>query len=296
MESSPASMSGITATLKKLAVHAPHAGITFSLALFPGTSDNSLREGVVSRLGIPLKYPDGSDSFYVTDGRPSGTVIPLCADALPADMFVAVHLNARPDDPERPPSGVSSSDHAAPTAAPGSPAVLAMAPTTALATTPAAAPAAAPAISIVSPKAVSSPLRRQPTLRKITPVYAATRLQASMRGKAARRKMAHILCEKGTHGLLNRCCHLPDECLSLANRLKLTRWLPGYMNKYDRVQGKPPGDEVVYGMAKMSRLSTVCTAIVALAPAATCPSTSHLYHLTGAPNSLTSPSCGLVPL
>ena len=86
-----------TAAIKSLNVHAPATG-TFSMALFPGTSEEALRKALAGRLRLPPSYEDGSDSFYLTDGPADGMVFTMSADGLPDKAHVTVHIHPPPVD------------------------------------------------------------------------------------------------------------------------------------------------------------------------------------------------------
>ena len=60
-----------------------HRGTTFTLKLFPGTSDSALRSAVAGRLRLPVQLSDGSESFYLSDRADGDSIVPLCADGLP---------------------------------------------------------------------------------------------------------------------------------------------------------------------------------------------------------------------
>ena len=85
------------AAAKSLKVHA--AGMSFSMALFPGTSDQALRCALAGRLRLPPSYEDGSDSFYLTDGPADGMVFTLSAEGLPDKANVTIHIHPPPPEP-----------------------------------------------------------------------------------------------------------------------------------------------------------------------------------------------------
>ena len=53
------------------------AGVTFSVALVPGMSDDTLRGAIAGRVqGLPSRHTDGSASFYLTNS--DGLDVPSC--------------------------------------------------------------------------------------------------------------------------------------------------------------------------------------------------------------------------
>jgi hypothetical protein len=70
-----------TTSTKKLTVL--FQDTTFTVKLFPGTSDRALRAAIANRLRLPVQYCDGSESFYLSDCADYDSLVPLCADGLP---------------------------------------------------------------------------------------------------------------------------------------------------------------------------------------------------------------------
>jgi hypothetical protein len=70
-----------TTSAKKLTVL--FQDTTFTVKLFPGTSDRALRAAIANRLRLPVQYCDGSESFYLSDCADYDSLVPLCADGLP---------------------------------------------------------------------------------------------------------------------------------------------------------------------------------------------------------------------
>lgn len=89
---------------------------------------------------------------------------------------------------------------------------------------------------------------------------AVLKLQAAIRGHAARSRahkvmLAHLAADRARWG---QCVFLRDAFHDLVEYFHLARFLPGHVTKYERVQPHDEDDEQnkLYGMAKMSRLST----------------------------------------
>ena len=86
-------------TPKKLTIQVPHVGVAYTFALLSGVSNKALRIAIASRVRMPLAHDDGSETFYLTDGPPNGTVFPVCAEGLPDGASLTMHVHPPPADP-----------------------------------------------------------------------------------------------------------------------------------------------------------------------------------------------------
>ena len=240
--------------MKTLTVHAPHAGLTMTIGLYAGTGDKALVRALASRVRLPPSYDDGSDSFFLTDGPAQDSMLmPLCADGLPDGKTLTLHVNP-------PPTVHRGLRHSA-ESGPSQPM---METASAPAGAPAGAPASAPAAAIVAEATVLSvdgtlaPDKSDEQDAGLGVLKAATKLQSSMRAVLTRRRIAKELQAKRrrSHVCGEFGVFMLDSFYEIVERLHLSKWLPGFISPYDRVGHKERDDDALYGMERMSRLST----------------------------------------
>ena len=216
---------------KTVSIVAPHNGTMFTVALYPGTGDRALRAAIANRVRLPQTLEDGSESFYLTDGAPDGIVLPLCADGLPDGLTLTLHTHDSHD------SLTTRVTVAAPTCA--------------------AEPAPVPAPSPASAPATIKDLGADLSYTGLQ-IKAASVVQARFRGRMARVRV-RVLSKAALTTNRSRALYAIIDCTADAvERWKLQRYLPWHLSKYEMVRnldGDREGD-VVYGMEKMSRMST----------------------------------------
>ena len=244
-----------SSTRRRIIVDAPHAGTTFNVTLFPGTSDSSLKSAIANRVRLPLQYADGTETFYLTE-LGDESIVPACADGFPDGQRLVMHVHGPPMPPPSPPPSPAAMPPDAPPPAtapvveripgPGSPAFI-QAVKQQQHVAAEAAPASAPASVDMAPLLELNEALSGKGKAVIT-------MQRHMRGVLHRRRVLDgIRARCGT-----RCVDFTQTNIdALAKRLGVSRYLPWNLTSYERMEmEKDKKDDEISGMAKMSRLST----------------------------------------
>ena len=248
-------------TMKRLTIIAPHAGTTFTLGLLPGNGDAALRNAVAGRVRTPPTYHDGSDSFFLTDGSDPirDVVVALSAD-LPDGLTLTMHMHKPPpildygnqpllwhaNEEQKLLAALREVSAPAPPPDPEPPAAAVEPP----------AAAEPPATEPPRPRALK---RQQTSPSDVVLVNTmAKKLQAVYRGMQARTKAKELVAmARARWGPL---VFIVDLWELLREELvqKFGVWLPGFISNYDRIpeQEREKQNEALYGMERMSRLST----------------------------------------